>query len=91
MSSTREDALPANIDRAGAVLTANRLQAELLSQGARRKDAAAAVRERVFGGNLTTEQLESAATEVIASEAMAATFDRVAETRSRYSSLRPPP
>jgi adenylosuccinate lyase len=86
-----EDAVRANIERAGAVLVSSRLQAALLSTGLRRKDAAALVRERIVGGLVTTGELESAATEVLESEALAATFDRLAEIRIRYISPMSPP
>jgi len=83
-----EDALQANIDRAGAALASSRLQARLQSTGLRRQDAADAVRERVSGGLVTTEEVESAATQVLRSEALAATFDRLIELRAHYASPR---
>ena len=86
-----EDAVRANIERAGAVLVSSRLQAALLSTGLRRKDAAALVRERIVGGLVTTGELESAATEVLESEVLAVTFDRLAEIRIRYISPMSPP
>jgi adenylosuccinate lyase len=86
-----EDAVRANIERAGMVLVSSRLQAALLSTGLRRKDAAALVRERIVGGLVTTGELEAAATEVLESEVLAVTFDRLAEIRIRYISPMSPP
>lgn len=80
------DALRSNIDRAGGTLASSRLQATLQGGGFRRKDAADAVREHISKGLLTTEALESAATQVLQSEALAATFDRLVELREHYAS-----
>lgn len=81
-----EVAIRANIDRAGAILASSRLQAAVQSTGRRRSDAAAVVRDRIAGASVTTEEVESAATEVLQSESLAATFDRLAEIRMRHSS-----
>jgi adenylosuccinate lyase len=80
-------AIQANIDRAGGALATSRLQATLQSKGFRRMNAAEAVRERVSKGLVSTEELEAAATQVLQSEALAATFDRLVELRARHASL----
>jgi adenylosuccinate lyase len=80
-----EDALRANIQRAGPDLISSRLQAALLGDGFRRSDAATVVRERIGGNQVSSEEIASAAAEVIESEALALMFDQLSEIRSQYT------
>lgn len=79
------DAVAANIERAGAVLASNRLQAELMRHGARRAEAASALRERLDAGTVAAADVEASAAEVLASETMAETFATITELRARYA------
>lgn len=83
--AVNHDAVAANIERAGAALASNRLQAALMRQGARRAEAARTLRERLDSGTVAPADVEAAAAEVLASETLAETFANISKLRARYA------
>lgn len=79
-----EEAVRANIARAGGALASSGLQAARMVRGVRRKDAAREVRERISTGTVTPDEVEAATADVLESDALAETFDQITELRRHY-------
>ncbi len=77
--------LQANIDRAGPRVVSSRLLGQQLDAGAPRREAMNRVRERVDSGDTAIAEVEAAAADVLASEALTRSFAFVADLRERHA------
>lgn len=76
--------LQGNIRRAGPRLASSRLMIEQLQQGLPRREAAKRVRTIIDSGNYSATAIDDASSEVLTSELLEHTFERVADLRERH-------
>lgn len=78
--------IQANIEGAGSRLVSSRLLGQQLDSGVPRREAMTRVRERVDSDDMVISEVEAAAADVLASEALARSFAFVADLRERHAS-----